>query len=72
MICETNVIFRLSIIAFCTFMTHSSFLIHAVKLSWFISYFPKTEYNKTLILFSLYDLLFKIRQEKDDKYKLNK
>lgn len=60
-ICKTNGIFRPEIIAFSAFMTHSSALTHTIGLSWFISYFPRSEYIKMQILFSLYDLLFKIR-----------
>lgn len=60
---KTTVIFRPEIIASCAFMTHSSALIHAMGLSWFISYFPRSEYIKMLILFSFYDLLFKRRPE---------
>lgn len=63
MICKTNVIFRPEILIFCAFMTHSSALIHTIGLSWFISYLPRSEYIKMLILFSLSDLLFKIRPE---------
>jgi len=63
MICKTNVIFRPEIIAFCAVMTHSPALIHSMELSWFISYFHRSEYMKMLVLFSLYDLRFKRRPE---------